>query len=171
MFRRILVANRGEIALRVIRAAHELGIEAVAVFSQADRGGTWLQAADEAICIGPAESAQSYLDIARIMAAAEVADVEAIHPGYGFLAENSDFAGACEDAGITFIGPAPKSIALMGSKIESRRAVSRYGVSMIPGTMDPVTSDGEALQAAGEIGFPVMIKASAGGGGKGLRFV
>jgi acetyl-CoA carboxylase biotin carboxylase subunit len=171
MFAKVLIANRGEIAVRVIRACKELGIPTVSVYSEADEGSLHTRMADEAFPIGPAPSTESYLVVDKLIDAARRSGADAIHPGYGFLAENSDFALACEDAGITFIGPAPKSIALMGSKIESRRAVSRHGVSMIPGTMDPVTSDEEALQVAGEIGFPVMIKASAGGGGKGLRFV
>jgi len=169
MFRRILVANRGEIALRVIRAAHELGIEAVAVFSQADRGGTWLQAADEAICIGPAESAQSYLDIARIMAAAEVADVEAIHPGYGFLAENARFAQVCAKHDIVFIGPPAEAIDSCGDKSKAKSLAKQAGVPVVPGSDGPVEDTEAATLIARSIGYPVIIKAAAGGGGRGMR--
>ena len=170
MFGKVLIANRGEIAVRIIRASRELGISTVAVYSEADVGSLHTRMADEACPIGPAPSTESYLVIDKLLDAARRSGADAIHPGYGFLAENPDLALACEDAGITFIGPSPKSIALMGSKIEARRAVSGYGVPMIPGTMDPVTS-AEALQVAAGIGFPLMLKASAGGGGKGLRFV
>ena len=171
MFKKILIANRGEIAVRVIRACRDLGISPVAVYSEVDRGALHVRLADEAYLIGPAPSAQSYLSIEKIIGAAKRSKAEAVHPGYGFLSENSVFAQACEDAGLTFIGPSPKSIALMGSKIESRKAVARYGVPMIPGTMDPVRDEQEARRIANSIGYPVMLKASAGGGGKGLRLV
>ncbi len=169
MFRRILVANRGEIALRVIRAAHELGIEAVAVYSQADRGGAWLDCADEAICIGPAESAQSYLDIARIMAAAEVADVEAIHPGYGFLAENARFAQVCAKHDVVFIGPTAEAIDSCGDKSKAKTLAKQAGVPVVPGSDGPVEDAESAAEIARRIGYPVIIKAAAGGGGRGMR--
>ena len=171
MFKKILIANRGEIAVRVIRACRDMGISPVAVYSEVDRGALHVRLADEAYLIGPAPSAQSYLSIEKIIDAAKRSKAEAVHPGYGFLSENSAFAQACEDAGLTFIGPSPKSIALMGSKIESRKAVARYGVPMIPGTMDPVRDEQEARRIANSIGYPVMLKASSGGGGKGLRLV
>ena len=171
MFKKILIANRGEIAVRVIRTCRDLGITPVAVYSEADLGALHVRLCDESFPIGPAPSTQSYLSIERILDAAKHAKADAIHPGYGFLSENAAFAQACEDAGLTFIGPSPKSIALMGSKIESRKAVARFGVPMIPGTMDPITSENEARSIAASIGYPVMLKASAGGGGKGLRLV
>src|SRR5438552_2687329 len=171
MFKKILIANRGEIAVRVIRACREMGIAAVAVYSDADRGALHVRMADEAYAIGPAPSRESYLVIDKIIDAAKRAKAEAIHPGYGFLAENAVFARACEDAGITFIGPSPESIALMGSKIEARRAVAKYNVESVPGTLDPITSNDEARSIAASVGYPIMLKASGGGGGKGLRFV
>src|SRR5437867_2263140 len=171
MFKKILIANRGEIAVRVIRACRELDIGTVAVYSEADRGSLHVRMADEAYAIGPAPSRESYLVIAKIIDVARKANAEAVHPGYGFLAENAAFAQACEDANITFIGPSPASIALMGSKIEARRAVAEYGVESVPGTLDPITSDAEARSIAASVGYPIMIKASGGGGGKGLRFV
>ena len=171
MFKKILIANRGEIAVRVIRTCRDLGITPVAVYSEADVGALHVRLCDESFSIGPAPSAQSYLSIERIIDAAKRAKADAVHPGYGFLSENSAFAQACEDAGLTFIGPSPKSIALMGSKVESRKAVARFGVPMVPGTMDPVTNESEARSIAASIGYPVMLKASAGGGGKGLRRV
>src|SRR5262249_35416844 len=171
MFKKILIANRGEIAVRVIRACRELDIATVAVYSDADRGALHVRMADEAYPIGPAASRESYLAIHKIIDAAARSGADAIHPGYGFLAENAAFAKACEDAGITFIGPSAASIALMGSKIEARRAVAKYGVESVPGTLDPIRSDEEALAIAASVGYPIMIKASGGGGGKGLRFV
>jgi len=171
MFKKILIANRGEIAVRVIRACIEMKIATVAVYSEADRGALHVQMADEAIFIGPAPSRESYLVIDKIIRAATETSADAIHPGYGFLAENARFAQACKDAGITFIGPSPEAIALMGSKVESRRAVSRFGVPMVPGTVDPVEREEEARSIAASVGYPVMLKASAGGGGKGLRLV
>ena len=171
MFQKILIANRGEIAVRVIRACREMRIATVAVYSEADRGALHARMADEAYAIGPAPSRESYLVIDKIIGAAKKANAEAIHPGYGFLAENAAFAKACQDAGITFIGPSPPSIALMGSKIEARRAVAKYGVESVPGTLDPITSDDEAHRIASSVGYPIMLKASGGGGGKGLRFV
>ena len=171
MFKKVVIANRGEIAVRVIRACREMGIDSVCVYSEADRGSLHVRMADEAYGIGAAPSRESYLVIGKIIDVAKRANAEAIHPGYGFLAENAAFAQACEDAKITFIGPSPASIALMGSKIESRRAVAKYGVESVPGTLDPITSDSEARSIAASVGYPIMIKASGGGGGKGLRFV
>lgn len=169
MFSRILIANRGEIALRIIRTCRELGIETVAVYSEADRDALYLRFADETICIGPAASAQSYLDVPRIISAAEIADVEAIHPGYGFLSENAHFAEVCRSCNITFIGPDPEILSLVGNKVEARETARKAGVKTIPGSDGPVTSDKEALDAAREIGYPVMVKAAMGGGGRGMR--
>jgi len=169
MFSRILIANRGEIALRIIRACHELGIEAVAVYSEADKDAPYLQFADEAICIGPPEAAQSYLNIPRIISAAEITDVEAIHPGYGFLAENSNFAQICRDCGITFIGPPVEAMQLLGNKVEARKLASKARVKIVPGSDGTVENEAEALKLANKIGYPVMIKAAAGGGGRGMR--
>ena len=171
MFKKILIANRGEIAVRVIRACRELGIATVAVYSAADRGALHVRMADEAFAIGPAPSRESYLSIEKIIDAAKRSRAHAIHPGYGFLAENSSFAKACSDAAMTFIGPSAESIALMGSKIAARRAVAQYGVESVPGTLDPIRSDEEARRIGTSVGYPIMIKASGGGGGKGLRFV
>jgi acetyl-CoA carboxylase biotin carboxylase subunit len=171
MFKKILIANRGEIAVRIIRACRELGIATVAVYSEADRGALHVRMADEAYEIGPAPSHASYLVIEKIIDAAKHSRADAVHPGYGFLAENASFAKACEDARITFIGPSAASIALMGSKIEARRAVAKYGVESVPGTLDPISSDTEARTIAATVGYPIMLKASGGGGGKGLRFV
>src|SRR5215470_2343439 len=171
MFKKILIANRGEIAVRVIRACRELGIRTAAVYSEADRGALHVRMADEAYAIGPAPSRESYLVIERIIDAALRSHADAIHPGYGFLAENASFAKACDDAAITFIGPSAASIALMGSKIQARRAVAKYGVESVPGTVDPIRSDEEARTIAASIGYPIMLKASGGGGGKGLRLV
>jgi acetyl-CoA carboxylase, biotin carboxylase subunit len=171
VFNKVLIANRGEIAVRVIRACREMGISTVAVYSDADRGALHVRLADEAFHIGPASSRESYLVIDKLIDVARKSKAEAVHPGYGFLAENAGFAKACKAAGVNFIGPSPESIELMGSKVESRRAASKYGVPMVPGTLDPVESDDEARKVANSIGFPIMLKASAGGGGKGLRFV
>src|SRR5215471_1860628 len=171
MFKKILIANRGEIAVRLIRACRELGIPTAAVYSEADRGALHVRMADEAYAIGPAPSRESYLVIERIIDAALRSHADAIHPGYGFLAENASFAKACDDAAITFIGPSAASIALMGSKIQARRAVAKYGVESVPGTIDPIKSDDEARTIAASVGYPIMLKASGGGGGKGLRFV
>ena len=171
MFNKVLVANRGEIAVRVIRACREVGISTVAVYSDVDRGALHTRMADEAFHIGPAPSRESYLVIDKILDVARRAKAQAIHPGYGFLAENAAFAKACADAGIIFIGPSAASISLMGSKVESRRAAAQYGVPMVPGTLDPVESEAEAGRIAESVGYPIMLKASAGGGGKGLRFV
>src|SRR4051795_2758331 len=169
MFQRILVANRGEIALRVIRACKELGVEVVAVYSQADRNAPYLELADRAICIGKAASADSYLNIPRIIAAAEVADVQAIHPGYGFLSENPHFAEICRSCNFEFIGPPHDAIRRMGLKTEAKPVAASAGVACVPGSDGPVGSNAEALALAGSIGYPVLIKAAAGGGGKGER--
>ncbi len=169
MFRRILIANRGEIAQRVIRACRELGIESVAVYSEADADALYLRQADETICIGPAPSAQSYLNIPAIISAAEVADVEAIHPGYGFLSENAHFAEVCRSCHITFIGPEPETIAAVGDKANAREMAQSAGVPVVPGSDGPVSGEVEARRVAAHIGYPVMIKASAGGGGRGMR--
>lgn len=171
MFSRILIANRGEIALRIIRACHELGIETVAVYSEADRDAPYLKLATEAICIGPPSPAESYLDISRIISAAEIADVGAIHPGYGFLAENAKFAQICKDCGIEFIGPSVESMKLLGDKVESRKLAIKAGVPISPGSEGAIENEEEALKIAGKIGYPIIIKASAGGGGRGMRVV
>jgi acetyl-CoA carboxylase biotin carboxylase subunit len=171
MFKKILIANRGEIAVRVIRACRDMGILTVAVYSEADRGALHARLADEAYPIGPSPSRESYLSIEKVLNAARRSQAEAIHPGYGFLSENAAFAQACIDAGFVFIGPSPKSIALMGSKVESRKAAARFGVPMVPGTIEPVRDPDEARRIATSLGFPVMLKASAGGGGKGMRLV
>jgi len=171
MFKKILIANRGEIAVRVIRACSEMSIATVAVYSEADRGALHVRMADEAVYIGPAPSPESYLVITNILRAAESTSADAVHPGYGFLAENAAFAQACRDAGLTFIGPSSGAIALMGSKVESRRTASRFGVPMVPGTMDPVEREEDAKRIAASMGYPIMLKASAGGGGKGMRLV
>jgi acetyl-CoA carboxylase biotin carboxylase subunit len=169
--KKILIANRGEIAVRVIRACREMEIPSVAVYSDADRGALHARMADEAFSIGPAPSRESYLNIPKIIDVVKRSGADAVHPGYGFLAENATFAEACEDAGIVFIGPSAESIKLMGSKIGARRAVAKYGVESVPGTLDPIQSDDEALRIASSVGYPIMLKASGGGGGKGLRFV
>ena len=169
MFSRILVANRGEIALRVIRACKEMGIGAVAVYSEADRGARYLDLADEAICIGPAQAGQSYLNIARIISAAEVADVDAIHPGYGFLAENPHFAEVCRSCNIEFIGPSVEAMQRVGDKVEAKRIARAARIYTIPGSDGALETVDEALRIAHEIGYPVMVKAAAGGGGRGMR--
>ena len=169
MFSRILIANRGEIALRIIRACHELGVETVAVYSEADKDAPYLKLADEAICIGPADSSESYLNISRIISAAEVADVEAIHPGYGFLAENINFARICQECGIAFIGPSVEAMQLLGDKVEARKLAIKTGVPISPGSEGAIEKESEAQKLASKIGYPVIIKASAGGGGRGMR--
>lgn len=170
MFKKVLVANRGEIALRIICACKELGIPTVAVFSEADRHSLHVRFADEAICVGPAKSSDSYLNIPSIISAAEVTNVEAIHPGYGYLAESSYFAEVCETCGIKFIGPTPAAIKLMGDKAEARAAMSKAGLPIIPGT-GIVAEEDDASAIAKKIGFPLIIKAAAGGGGRGMRVV
>ncbi|TAM34252.1 acetyl-CoA carboxylase biotin carboxylase subunit [bacterium] len=169
MFSKILIANRGEIALRIIRAAHDLGIRTVAVYSQADRNSLHVRFADEAICIGQASSSNSYLNIPAIISAAEITDVEAIHPGYGFLAENAHFAEICESCKITFIGPTPENIRLMGDKMAARTTMQKAGLPIVPGSRSVIKNKEEALKTAKTIGYPVIIKAAAGGGGKGMR--
>lgn len=171
MFRKILIANRGEIALRVMRTLREMNIGSVAVYSEADRRALHVRKADEAAAIGPAPSGESYLHIGRILDAAKRHGAEAIHPGYGFLSENAAFARACEDAGIVFIGPSSQSIALMGSKTSARNVAEAGGAPVVPGTKGPVASAGEALAFAHQFGLPIMLKAVAGGGGKGMRRV
>ena len=168
---KILVANRGEIALRVMRTAKEMGIKTVAVFSEADREMPFVRYADEAVCIGPAPSSQSYLRADIILQVAKEKGADAIHPGYGFLSENASFSKACADAGITFIGPSAYSIEMMGSKIAAKQAAKKFNVPMVPGTENPIESVAEARAIATDIGYPVLIKASAGGGGKGMRVV
>jgi len=169
MFKKILIANRGEIALRVIRACRELGVQTVAVYSEADRESLHVRFADDDVCIGPAPARDSYLKIPRIIAAAEIAGADAIHPGYGFLAENAEFAETCAASNIAFIGPTAAQIRIMGDKAAARNAMTAVGVPIIPGTPGPVEDADEALEFARRIGFPVIIKAAAGGGGKGMR--
>ena len=171
LFKKVLVANRGEIALRVICACKELGIPTVAVYSEADRYSLHVRFADEAVCIGPAKSTRSYLNIPSVISAAEITDADAIHPGYGFLSENAGFAEVCEVSGIRFIGPTPDVIRLMGVKERARAAMRDAGVPVLPGSEGIVKTAAEALAAAQPIGYPVIIKASAGGGGRGMRIV
>jgi acetyl-CoA carboxylase, biotin carboxylase subunit len=169
MFQRILIANRGEIALRVIRACREMEIESVAVFSEADRGAHYLDLADEKYCIGPAAATDSYLNIRNIIAAAEVGNVQAIHPGYGFLAENAHFAEICRECKIEFIGPPHEAMAKLGDKVSAREIARQAEVPVVPGSEGLLTGEKEALEVAERIGYPVLIKATAGGGGKGMR--
>ena len=169
MFSRVLIANRGEIALRVIRACQEMGIEAVAVYSEADRDASYLEIADEAICIGPAAPGKSYLNIPSIISAAEIADVDAIHPGYGFLAENAHFAEICNECGMTFIGPDPESMRQLGDKVAARELAQKARVPVVPGSEGEIADVKEAQKIANKIGYPVIIKAAAGGGGRGMR--
>ncbi|MEW6695002.1 Biotin carboxylase [Tepidimonas thermarum] len=172
MFKKILIANRGEIALRVQRACRELGIKAVVVYSEADREAKYVKLADEAVCIGPAPSAQSYLNMPAIISAAEVTDAEAIHPGYGFLSENADFAERVEKSGFVFIGPTPESIRLMGDKVSAKQAMIKAGVPTVPGSDGALPDDpAEIKRIAKAIGYPVIIKAAGGGGGRGMRVV
>src|SRR5579862_9145241 len=171
MFKKILIANRGEIALRIICACKDMGIKTVAVYSEADRHGLPARFADEAICIGPAKSSRSYLDIPSVISAAEITNAEAVHPGYGFLSENADFAEVCETSGLTFIGPKPDVIRRMGLKQIARSAMDEAGVPILPGSQGTLKCVEEALQTAETIGYPVMLKASAGGGGRGMRIV
>jgi acetyl-CoA carboxylase biotin carboxylase subunit len=171
MFKKILVANRGEIALRVIFACRELGIKTVAVYSEADENSLHVRFADEDICIGPARSADSYLNVPAIISAAEITGADAIHPGYGFLSESAYLAEVCEACHIRFIGPDPNVIRLLGDKAKARRAMKKAGVPMLPGSDGPVDSEEKALKAAREIGYPIIIKAVAGGGGRGMRIV
>ncbi|MEM1330865.1 MAG: acetyl-CoA carboxylase biotin carboxylase subunit [Planctomycetota bacterium] len=169
MFRRVLIANRGEIALRILRACHELGIEAVCVYSTADRDAPYLKLADRAICIGSGPAKDSYLNMSRLIAAAEVADVDAIHPGYGFLAERADFAQVCRDCKIEFIGPSPEAMGKLGDKVEAKKHAKAAKVPVFPGSKEAVEEEEEAVEIAAEVGYPVIIKAAAGGGGRGMR--
>jgi acetyl-CoA carboxylase biotin carboxylase subunit len=171
MFKKILIANRGEIALRVICACKELGIKAVAVYSDADRNSLHVRFADEAICIGPPKSSDSYLNIPAVISAAEIANVDAIHPGYGLLSENANFAEVCVASDITFIGPPPEVTRLMGEKEKARATMKKFGVPILPGSDGVVENEAEALKWAREVGFPVIVKASAGGGGRGMRVI
>ena len=171
MLRKVVIANRGEIALRVMRGCRDLGIATVAIFSEADREALHVRAADEAFCVGPAPSAESYLRQDRILEVARLTGADAIHPGYGFLSENAGFARAVEEAGLAFVGPPANAMDVMGDKLSARRAMEAAGVPVVPGTTEPLTDVDEAARIAAEIGYPVMIKASAGGGGKGMRRV
>ena len=171
MFEKVLVANRGEIALRVIAACRDLGVRSVAVYSTADRDSLHVAHADEAICIGEAKSSGSYLNVPAIISAADIADVDAIHPGYGFLAEDPSFAEICQDCGIRFIGPSPEAIRLMGDKAQARKAAKDAGIPVLPGADEPLQTAAEARAWAAETGFPVILKASRGGGGRGMRIV
>jgi len=169
LFRRILIANRGEIALRVMRACKELGIETVAVYSEADRDLLHLRHADETVCIGTAASSESYLNIPALISAAEISDVEAIHPGYGFLSENSHFVEVCQSCNIKFIGPSAETIALVGDKVAAKALARKARVPVVPGSEGPVDGEQEAVKVSREIGYPVLIKAASGGGGRGMR--
>lgn len=171
MFKKILIANRGEIALRVICACKELGIKAVAVYSEPDRNSLHVRFADEALCIGPARAGESYLNIPAVISAAEIANVDAIHPGYGLLSENANFAHVCETSGLKFIGPPPEIIRMMGEKDKARQAMKRCGVPILPGSDGVIGAAEEAMEWARQVGFPVIVKASAGGGGRGMRVI
>ncbi|MFM7289060.1 MAG: acetyl-CoA carboxylase biotin carboxylase subunit [Bacteroidota bacterium] len=171
MFKKILIANRGEIALRIIRTCKEMGIQTVAVYSTADRDSLHVRFADEAVCIGPPKSADSYLNIQQILAAAEITNADAVHPGYGFLSENARFAEVCRDYNIKFIGPTPESIRSMGDKITAKETMKKAGVPTVPGSDGLLGSDAEAKALAKEIGYPVIVKATAGGGGRGMRVI
>ena len=171
MFKKVLIANRGEIALRIIRTCREMGIQTVAVYSTADRESLHVRFADEAVCIGPPSSAESYLSVPRIMAAVEITNADAIHPGYGFLAENADFAEVCAEYGVKFIGPTPEQIRKMGDKITAKDTMIKAGVPVIPGSDGLLKDEKQGLKIADEIGYPVILKATAGGGGKGMRIV
>src|ERR1700761_5539217 len=171
MFQKILVANRGEIALRVICACKELGISTVAVYSEADRNSLHVRFADEAVCIGPPRSSESYLNIPQVISAAEITNVDAIHPGYGFLSENANFAKVCEASEITFIGPTPEIIEMMGDKDRARREIRAAGLATVPGTDGIIEGEEQLAAAAAKIGYPLILKASAGGGGRGMRIV
>lgn len=171
MFRKVLIANRGEIALRVICACKELGVRTVAVYSEADRNSLHVRFADEAICIGPPRSAESYLNVPAVISAAEIADVDAIHPGYGLLSENANFAEVCRASNIKFIGPPPEVTRLMGEKEKARMAMKKAKVPILPGSEGVILSEGEALEWAKSVGYPVILKASAGGGGRGMRVI
>jgi len=169
MFKRVLIANRGEIALRILRACHELDIETVCVYSEADKDAPYLRLADRAICIGPGPSKESYLNVSRIISAAEIADVDAIHPGYGFLSERADFSEVCRDCKIEFIGPSPEAMGKLGDKVQAKRYAKAAKVPVFPGSEGVIEEEEEAVEVAAEIGYPVIIKAAAGGGGRGMR--
>jgi acetyl-CoA carboxylase, biotin carboxylase subunit len=171
MFKKILIANRGEVALRIIFACRELGIKTVAVFSEADENSLHRRFADEDVCIGPARSADSYLNVPSVITAAEITGADAIHPGYGFLSESAYLAEVCEACHIRFIGPDPQVIRLMGDKARARRVMKKAGLPILPGSDGPVESEEKALKVAKEIGYPVIVKATAGGGGRGMRVV
>ena len=171
MFDKVLIANRGEIALRILRACREMGIQAVAVHSTADNDAMHVRLADEAVCIGPPPAKDSYLNVSAILSAATIANVDAIHPGYGFLSEHPEFARRCEDEGLIFIGPTADCLALVGDKARARQAAIDAGVTVVPGSPGPVESAAEARRFADELGYPIMLKAAAGGGGKGIRLV
>lgn len=171
LFKKILIANRGEIALRIIRTCKEMGIKTVAVYSTADKDSLHVRFADEAVCIGPPSSAESYLDISRIMAAVEITNADAVHPGYGFLAENAEFAEVCTEYGIKFIGPTPAQIRKMGDKITAKDTMVKAGVPVIPGSEGLLKDVKQGIKIAEEIGYPVILKATAGGGGRGMRIV
>src|SRR3990170_581205 len=169
MFQKILIANRGEIALRVICACKELGIQTVAVYSEADAQSLHVRFADEAVCIGPARPQASYLNIQSVISAAAITSADAIHPGYGFLSENANFAEVCETSGLTFIGPSPELVRLMGDKKAARRKMKEEGIPILPGSEEVVASAAEAAEWARTVGYPVLLKAAAGGGGRGMR--
>ncbi len=171
IFKKVLIANRGEIAVRIIRACREMGIKTVAVYSDIDRESLHVRLADESVCIGPAQASQSYLNIPAILSAAEITDADAIHPGYGFLAENYHFAEACQTSGITFIGPSPENIRLGGDKAKARQTMKRKGVPIVSGSDGPVSDEETAMKIAKKIGFPIVLKASAGGGGHGMKII
>jgi len=171
LFEKILIANRGEIAVRIIRACKELGLKTVAVYSDIEKDALHVRLADESVCIGPANASQSYLNIPAILSAAEITDSDAIHPGYGFLAENYHFAEACVTSGITFIGPTPDNIRIGGDKAKARQTMKRKGVPVVSGSDGPVATEEVALKVAKKIGFPIVLKASAGGGGHGMKIV
>ena len=171
IFKRILVANRGEIALRILRACREMGIETVAIFSEADRGAAYLDLANEAYCVGPPKAAESYLKIDRVISAAEIGNVQAIHPGYGFLAENAHFAEVCRSCNIEFIGPSHEAMAKLGDKNAARAIARAAKVPTVPGSEGLIETEADAISVAKRIGFPVLVKASAGGGGRGMRVI
>src|ERR1700692_1512572 len=171
MFRKVLVANRGEIALRVLNACKELGVRTVAVYSEADRNSLHVRFADEAICIGPPRPTDSYLHVPAVISAAEIADVDAIHPGYGLLSENANFAEVCRASNIKFIGPPPEVTRMMGEKSTARQTMKKAKVPILPGSDGIIESESEALDAAADVGYPVILKAKAGGGGRGMRIV
>ena len=171
MLRRVLIANRGEAAVRLVRACHDLGAEAVAVYSTADSDGLWVGLADRAVCIGPHAAADSYLRVPNLIAAAETTGCDAVHPGWGFLAENAGFVRACEDNDLVFVGPSAEAIELMGDKSRAKQTMADAGVPLVPGSQERLSGAAEAAQLAGQVGYPVLLKASAGGGGRGMRMV